>query len=301
MDSLKSLLDKKNYDLVLKLTETSKEGTDLFYRISAFTCLGKYEDALYVIQDNQQALEKSGMYALINIHINLLCSLGRYDQAYSVYDYYSNLPYESQIVEELLRKIPDVIAMSEKKDSGLCINEDEIIKNLNSENEDEVLFGLDTLKKLDINDYLPEISKILVKEGRQVVRSFALMLLLSKNVNNTYNFLSYKGLIKVNPSQLKEPFKGEIFNHVLRRLDQVCKNVTLVESGAQLLSNYVIYTFPEEIKVDIEELVGAIYLYSKKLIHDGETTITDYAVTNNLQEATIKKYFDILDIIVKEM
>ena len=43
MDSLKTLLDQKKYELVLKLTERSESANDLFYRISAFICLGKYE------------------------------------------------------------------------------------------------------------------------------------------------------------------------------------------------------------------------------------------------------------------
>ena len=58
MDSLKSLYDKKQYDLILKLTSTSENESDLFYRIAAFTGLGQFEDALYVIQDHQQILEK---------------------------------------------------------------------------------------------------------------------------------------------------------------------------------------------------------------------------------------------------
>ena len=104
MDSLKSLIDQKNYDLVIKLTETSTSSNDLFYRISAFICLGKYEEALYVIQDNQKTLEIN-LASLINAHINLLCALNRFDQAYTTLDYYANLPYQSQVVEELLQKI----------------------------------------------------------------------------------------------------------------------------------------------------------------------------------------------------
>ena len=50
MDNLKSLLDSKQYDLVLKLTETSTSSNDLFYRISAFIFLGKYEEALRYAQ-----------------------------------------------------------------------------------------------------------------------------------------------------------------------------------------------------------------------------------------------------------
>ena len=114
MDNLKSLLDNKQYELVIRLTEGSESSNDLFYRISAYMFLGKYEDALYVIQDHQEILQ-ANLPALINAHINLLCVLGRFDQAYSVLDYYNNLPYQSQVVEENLRKMPSVIESEEKK------------------------------------------------------------------------------------------------------------------------------------------------------------------------------------------
>ena len=52
MDSLKGLIDSRDYELVIKLTENSKNGSDLFYRIAAFTCLGKYEEALKVIKQD---------------------------------------------------------------------------------------------------------------------------------------------------------------------------------------------------------------------------------------------------------
>ena len=35
MDSLKTLMDKKQYDLVIKLTENSNDSIALFYRLSA--------------------------------------------------------------------------------------------------------------------------------------------------------------------------------------------------------------------------------------------------------------------------
>ena len=97
MDSLKTLIDKKEYELVIKLTEGSKVPNDLFYRISAYIYLGKYEEALFVIQDHQQILE-SNLVSLSKAHINLLCALGRFDQAHATLDYYSNLPYQSQEV-----------------------------------------------------------------------------------------------------------------------------------------------------------------------------------------------------------
>ena len=135
MDSLKSLYDSKQYELILKLTATSLIESDLFYRIAAFTALGQYDDALFVIQDHQRILEHD-LATLVPIHIDLLCTLERFDQAYSILDYYSNLPYQSQIVEETLASMKKVIASEEKKNHLYTISDEELIKLLLSEEKD---------------------------------------------------------------------------------------------------------------------------------------------------------------------
>ena len=126
MDSLKSLIDARKYELVLKLTEKSTQPNDLFYRIAALTCLGKYEDALFEIQDHTEALETK-LDALIPVHIQLLCTLGRYEQAEVALEHYSNLPYQSQVVEEILRKMPTLIAQEERKSTVKNYDDDFII------------------------------------------------------------------------------------------------------------------------------------------------------------------------------
>jgi len=296
MDSLKSLLDAKKYELVIKLTDTSREANDLFYRISAFIFLGKYEDALYVIQDNQLTLQKSNLAALINVHIELLCTLQRYEQAYSILDYYSNLPYESQVVEEILRKMPSIIENEEKRKNAVgSMSEEEIIEKLHSDNAEEVLFALDVIKKLDVLTFLSEIAYVLVKNPKQTVRSFALMLLVKKELDRDLDFLSYNGLIKVNPKKLSAPFTGLIFNSILKRMDLEYKNSTISQNGAQILSTYVIYTYPHEINKDEDEILGAVYLYSLYLLQDNSVTLDDYVTIHNVDKEKLKAYYELID------
>ena len=57
MDSLKSLMDRKDYELVIKLTENSQDINYLFYRISAFLALGRGEAALETIKNNRMILQ----------------------------------------------------------------------------------------------------------------------------------------------------------------------------------------------------------------------------------------------------
>ena len=218
MDSLKSLIDQQKYDLVIKLTERSTEASDLFHRIAAFSCLGKYEEALYVIQDHQKVLEEK-LPHLISIHIELLCALERFDQAESVLEYYSNLPYHSQIVEELLRKMPKLIEEEEKKKHiGYNFSEDEILKLLHSSKNEDVLFSLDLIKTRDIYSFLPELAKLLVSHPKKTIRSMILLLLVQKEIDRDIMFMD-DAIIKVNPKKLTQPFIRDSFNKLSNPFD----------------------------------------------------------------------------------
>lgn len=247
MDSLKTLMDQKKFDLVIKLTETSQTASDLFYRISAFIMLGKYEEALYVVQDHQKTLE-TNLASLINAHINLLCALSRFEQAYSVLDYYSNLPYQSQVVEEILQKMPKVIEAEEKKQSSVkYFDDDEIVKFLKSNNDEEVLMALDIIKNRDVLSFLEEIKELLLNHPREIIKSYALMLLAQKEVDRNIKVNKKGKIIECNPKYIFTPFSGAIFNEVVRYFDHQIKDQTISQTATQLLSQYCIYVYPSQL------------------------------------------------------
>ena len=264
MDSLKSLIDQKKYDLVIKLTESSESANDLFYRISAFICLGKYEDALFVIQDHQKTLE-SNLASLINAHINLLCALNRFEQAYSALDYYSNLPYQSQVVEEILRKMPSIIEAEEKKQNSFKYYDDETIsKFLSSDKDEEVLMALDIIKTRDIFAFLPEISKILLNHPRETIKSYTLMLLVKKELDRNLKINKLGEIKEINPKYLNPPFTGAIFNEIVRYFDHEFKDLTLSQTATQLLSQYCIYIYPGELDKSPKLYALAFYLIASE-------------------------------------
>ena len=247
MDSLKSLIDQRKYDLVIKLTETSTSANDLFYRISAFICLGKYEEALYVIQDHQKTLE-TNLASLINAHINLLCALNRFEQAYTVLDYYSNLPYQSQVVEEVLRKMPTIIETEEKKQNTIkYYDDDQIINLLKSKSDEEVLMALDIIKNRDVLSFLPEISELLLNHPRETIKSYTLMLLAKKELDRNLKMNKKGKIIEINPKYLIPPFNGAIFNETVRYFDSQFKDTTISQTATQLLSQYCIYIYPNNL------------------------------------------------------
>lgn len=282
MDSLKTLIDQKKYDLVIKLTEGSESANDLFYRISAFIYLGKYEDALFVIQDHQKILE-TNLVSLINAHINLLCALSRFDQAYSVLDYYANLPYQNQEVEELLRKMPEAIKLEEHKQTSVRFYDDEQIEQyLKSDKTDEVLIALDTIRNRDIFTFLPTLQEVLLNHSQQMVRSFALMLLVQKEVDRNLKMKSLNEIIDVNPKHLIPPFTGAIFNETVKLFDINAKDPTISQNAAQLFSEYAMYIYPREFFLSPKELSAIFILIAKKYASSPVSDEKEYFNSLNL-------------------
>ena len=301
MDNLKSLLDNKQYDLVLKLTETSQTSNDLFYRISAFIFLGKYEDALYVIQDHQEILE-SNLPALINAHINLLCVLGRFDQAYTVLDYYNNLPYQSQVVEELLQKMPKIIEAEEKKQTTFKFYSDEELEQmLKSQKYEDVLLALDVIKGRDVLSFLPLLKEILVSStSKETIKSYILMMLVKKEVDRDLEINKNGNLIKVNPKYLNPPFLGEIFDGVIRGFDKEFKDSTLSQIATQLFSQYSIYIYPEEYKYSVNEYLASFYLLAKDYASNNSDDYSSLSFADELDKEKILKIKEEIDKILGE-
>lgn len=288
MDSLKSLMDKRQYDLVIKLTENATESTPLFYRISALLAVGKGEAALACIKQNRKILE-ADLCILMKIHIEILCLLQKFDEAYEEMKYYENLPYVSQQVEELLKELPKLIREEERKNSNFRnLDQDELNKSLNSKDSTEVLMALDIVKERDVNIYLNNIQNIMVNFPKQSIRSLALFLLVEKQVNRTVKFNHIGKIIEVNPSLLEPPFVGEDFTTLVKKLDADFRNPVLSQNAVQILSTHVIYIYPDKISFDIDIMVEALYQISNKYLQSKDCS--------SLEERCYEKHINPLEV-----
>ena len=259
MDSLKSLMDKRQYDLVLKLTENSADPTYLFYRISAFLALGKAEESLKCLEDNRLLLQKD-LSLLIKVHIETLCLLGMFDKAYEEMKYYQNLPYNSQVVEELLAKLPEYIRAEEKKAySSHELADYQVSALARSEELNDAIIALDLIKNRDVNKFLDDLRWLMTNHPAQSIRSFALFVLVQKKVPGVFVFKHIDTNIEVEPSKLEPPFMGEWFNNIVRRLSTEIKNATIVENAIQILSSYLMYIYPDKVDYSDDILIDALY------------------------------------------
>ena len=293
MDSLKTLLQKEQYDLVIKLTENSNDPDSLIDCVIALVAVGQFEKALDIIKNKRDVLKKQ-LELLIKLHIEILCLLNRFDEAFEELEYYKELPYESQLVEEALLSMPAYIRNAERASYGPKPQvEEELNKRLLSDNEDEVLGALDEIKSQPIERYLPNVLSLIKSHPRQVIRTFGLLLLLKEKYDKEVEFLKGDKLVKVVPVSLPEPFVVPGFkdvNAIGLALQKEFHDPTVVQNALQTLSSYLLYIYPDEFKLKKNETIIVFGYIAKHLLQidtsDLEATCEekklDYAKTEQL-------------------
>ena len=292
MDSLKSLMDKKQYDLVIKLTENSVDITYLFYRISAFLALGKPLESLAVIENNRDILEKD-LSILIKIHIEILCLLSRFDEAYKELERYKNLPYVSQQVEELLADLPQYIRDEERKAfSNKEMDDEQVRKLLRSKQLNDAIIALDIIRERDINKYLEDLKWAMVNHQTQSIRSFSLFVLVQKKINGNFKFKHIDKVIDVNPSLLTPPFVGEPFNTIVKRLSVEFKDPSVSENAIQILSTHIMFIYPEDIPYSEDEIVEALYQISTRYLQSQPEKLADRCFDKGLDVEMVQQLID---------
>lgn len=253
MDNFQTLFEKKEYDLIIKLTHQSSNVDDLFYCLSAYLATNKIDDAINLINDKFTIL-KTRLPTLMKIDIELLSIAGRFDQAFERISFYQNLPYFSQEAEEVLKDLPRIVNEYIKSSiNSYYKDEDVLIKDLTSNDYTRVLGAIDALRERDINPYYIYLSKIMLSFDKQSVRSFCLLFLVQKKIDKEFKFNHMGKVILVNPSKLKPPFVGDDFSDIKALMQENFKDTSLVQTATQILSSYLIYIYPEE--VDLSSLL----------------------------------------------
>ena len=156
--------------------------------------------------------------------------------------------------------MPKYIRLEEKSMFKMPINDDEtIIKHLKGNDMDMAIAALDEIRSREIAPFIPAIAYLMVNFEKQSVRSFALLLLVQKQVDKTFKFNHMGKLIDVNPKQLKPPFEDDEFISLVKRLENEYKNPVVSDNAIQLYSSFIIYTYPNTPYYEQDKLVIALH------------------------------------------
>lgn len=292
MDSLKTLLEKQQYDLVIKLTENSTDPDSLFDCVIALVAVGQNEKALDIIKNKRHILKKQ-LDMLVKFHIEILCLMNRFDEAFEELKYYEELPYESQQVEEVLRIMPAYIRNAERATYGPRPQDDEELnKRLLSDKEEEVLGALDEIKTQSLDKYLNNILTLVRSHPRQVIRTFGLLLLLKDKYDKEVEFLKGDKIIKVVPSELPEPFVVPGFkdlNAITFALQKEFRDPTVMQNAVQTLSSYLLYVYPDKYTLGKDETIVIFGYIAKHLLQIDTSDLEEVCIRKGLDYSKIDK------------
>ena len=279
------------YQQIINKLKDTKNNDELFILLNAYINEKLYEDAIKLIENNSQLVKEKPLH-IIKLHIELLLSLELFDEASIAYKKYLELPYISQEVEEYLKEIPSLIEERKDVNKNKTYTIDEIDEILTSHYDQgkimDVLFSLDNYNILKL--LTPIEIFLLRKDVHPNLRTYALISLVSNNISSPVQILKDGKKITVVPNKLKPPFCDDNFKKVIKYIEsELYKDPSVQQIAFQLLNNYVLDCYPDDVlnDVDLDEFCLALTSLAKDYL-----SIANDDVTNDQLKQKIKKVLE---------
>lgn len=249
MSQLEQLVKNHSFEEALALPIEGLSPKEKFLRISAFLSLGRGEEAIAYLLSVRDALWESDPLMTLRVNFEIRFLLRQFDAAEEDLEYFGNLPYVSQRVEEALCDLPKAILAaraSEKSARGMSL--DEALETLASPSDDfALLSALASLRKQgDLEDYRGLVEEVLVSPHHDDAKSYALMLLSAKNSQHEVTLLKRGKSYRLVPAKLGDPYSTPEYIELSKRGENLGDS-SLSKVYQELLDIYALLRYPERI------------------------------------------------------
>ena len=268
MDNYKTLLEKKEYDLLLSLTEGDLSPAGLSYRASAYLAKGDAKQAFNILNAHRDELYKVNPLKTMKSIFELRFILKEFEEAYDDLEHFENLPYVSQEVEEYLHALPKLIR-TEERNSSLSdkYSEEEIIEKLSDKSDDyEIISTLNIIGPWRAKDYVRSLVNLVTGQKSSLVRTYALMYLIAAKYDKEIALIKNGKTFNIVPARIDPPFTGKEFEDFREKLDESINDPSVSNVAKKLLNDYIFELFPETLPLEKE---GPVYLLAfSSLAHE---------------------------------
>ena len=259
MDNYKTLLEKKEYDLLLSLTEGDLSPAGLSYRASAYLAKGDAKQAFNILNAHRDELYKVNPLKTMKSIFELRFILKEFEEAYDDLEHFENLPYVSQEVEEYLHALPKLIR-TEERNSSLSdkYSEEEIIEKLSEKSDDyEIISTLNIIGPWRAKDYVRSLVALVTGQKSSLVRTYALMYLIAAKYDKEIALIKNGKTFNIVPARIDPPFTGKEFEDFREKLDEAINDPSVSNVAKKLLNDYIFELFPETLPLEKQ---GPVYL-----------------------------------------
>lgn len=281
MDNLTSLLNKKEYELVLELSKGNDDPEALYCRISAFLNLGKAKEAMDLVEKKREILWNASPLKCLKANFELRFILEEYDEAYADADYFISLPYVSQEVEEVLRSLNKSIRYSERQSSLKKNYSDEEVEKILLEGKDqyEIISLLTSFNDAKAIYYSSKIITMIKTTKSNIVKTYGLMLLIKAKYPKEIIFDKNGQTYHITPSEELLPYERKETKDLLEMIQKEVKDPSLFNIAKNILNNFMFELFPENILNK-----GSLNVYCVALVNLSNSYLQSKADINPLLE-----------------
>ena len=222
------------------------------------------EEFLFFINNYQDELLKEDPVSFISFHVDFYALKDDINKTLEVVNYYKNAPYISMEVEDMLNELKNKLERyrdSQNKGQKTKSN-DELEKELFSNNENAIASALTYLSKLNIRMYIPLLKKFLISSD--VVykyKTLVLFMLVEQKIDEEIDVYKDGLIYTITPSLLELPFDTYEYQLCKGEIEKTSDDNSIKNIAVELLNTVQIKEYPSSfVDMDNIQLMKDIFI-----------------------------------------
>ena len=222
------------------------------------------EEFLFFINNYQDELLKEDPVSFISFHVDFYALKDDINKTLEVVNYYKNAPYISMEVEDMLNELKNKLERyrdSQNKGQKTKSN-DELEKELFSNNENAIASSLTYLSKQNIRMYIPLLKKFLISSD--VVykyKTLVLFMLVEQKIDEEIDVYKDGLIYTITPSLLELPFDTYEYQLCKEEIEKTSFDNSIKNIAVELLNTVQIKEYPSSfVDMDNIQLMKDIFI-----------------------------------------
>ena len=222
------------------------------------------EEFLFFINNYQEELLKEDPVSFISFHVDFYALKDDINKTLEVVNYYKNAPYISMEVEDMLNELKNKLERyrdSQNKGQKSKSN-DELERELFSNNENAIASALTYLSKQNIRMYIPLLKKFLISSD--VVykyKTLVLFMLVEQKIDEEIDVYKDGLIYTITPSLLELPFDTYEYQLCKEEIEKTSFDNSIKNIAVELLNTVQIKEYPSSfVDMDNIQLMKDIFI-----------------------------------------
>lgn len=259
--------------------------------IAADIKLGDYPSALRRLDRHHQRLYSFNPLYVIETNFDLLYEIGNPLSISRTLEYYRNLPYVSQEVEDLLKEIDEKTRRYFRQAKDPTDIDSEIRNYLLSDNLDYVLKAIYMLKKYSLYPqyFLDEIEIALTKIFAINIAQEVIPFLQIFGITKTLKINHFGELKTVKLSDVPNFYEDKVFRQIIEKIDMFNKEITLVQIASEIARASYFANYPFGFENEDVDALSLLFIDQAKMALSFRTRDSNIVQVRELKrEQTLK-------------